>query len=638
MLQQIRDKSGSKFFYSLLMIMIIGGMAFFGIGDYSFGGSQPYVAKVGDELITETEFAQRLQENQRQMRSMMGQSFNAKMFDTPTYRRQLLDQMIDEELVTQAGAAAGMAVSDKKLSEEIAKTPAFQTDGKFDDKLYEQIVKDRLGMSVTQFQERMRHDMSLRELPAQINATALVTPRDVDTFVRLRDQLRSFRYLTLPAPTAAPEAISDEALKQYFDGHASNYVVPEMVSIEYVELDGNSLRAAAAPIDEAELRKHYDDQSQRFGTKEQRLASHVLVEVAANADADAEKAAKQRIDALAAEIAAGKPFAEVAEASSDDVGTKSSGGDLGWIEQGSLEPVFEAELFKLEAGTVSAPVRTPEGYHLIQLREVRPAAMKSFEEVRAELEAEIQEERRLSRLAELQDKLFDAADQSSGTLEPLAKAIDAQLKTSEFFSSSNGSGIAASPEVRDAAFSPEVKDDGLTSEPIDLGNERVVVLRLAERKPAQQRNFEDAKEEVRSALLVEANQKTARENADAALKRLLAAESISSIATSVGAAVVEAADTGRQGMTHDTALVSEAFKMARPSEGAVTHGLAKLDDTRYALVELYSVVDGDPSKLDDAARTAAREQLKQELAATEAEAFRKALRDRTDIRVDETKI
>lgn len=635
MLQQIRDKSGSKFFYTLLMVLIIGGMLFFGLGDYSFGGAQPFVAKVGSEIINENQFQDRLQEQQSRMRSMMGESYNSKMFNTPQFRRQLLDQLIDEELITQAGAGAGMAVSNAKVIEEIAKIDAFKRDGKFDTDLYVQLLKSN-GMTPQKFQERMRRDIAVRELPMQINATAMVTAKDVDNFVRLRDQTRTFRYVTLVPTPVAPDSITDEQVKQYFQAHSIDYVTPEQVSIEYVELNGTSIPRVTA--DEAELLKRYEGQLNRFGTNEQRLTSHILIEAAESADAAAQKAAQQKADAIAAELAGGKDFAEAAKASSEDVGSKAAGGDIGWIEKGSTEPAFEEALFALEAGKVSAPIRTSQGYHIIKLQEIRPAAIKPFEEVRAELEAEYIEEAHVQKYTELQDELFAAADHTSGTLEPLAKAINAQVQKTELFTRDFGPGIATFPDLRDAAFSADIKEDGLTSEPIELGKEHVVVIRLAQHQASRPRTLDEAKEEVRSLLVSEASTKSARDAADAALKRLLGDESLDTIAAGSGVGVVEAKDTGRQGSTHDAALVSEVFKMARPAANAATNGLAKLNASSYALVQLQSVTDADPSKLDEAARTAARDQMRQELAATESEAFRKALRARVPVQIDETKI
>lgn len=636
MLQRIRDKSSSKVFYITLLVLMTGGLLFFGIGDYSFGGATTFVAKVGKEVITEQDFQQRFDEQRRQMRTMMRDAYQPKMFETPEFKRQLLDQLIDEALIQQAGAAAGLAVTDSRLQEEIAKIEAFQVNGKFDQNQYQLALRGS-GFSPRQFDARMRRDMAVRELPAQLAASTLVTAGDVNDFVRLRDQTRDFRYLALPESVLADAAVSADDEQKYFAAHSADYVTPEQVAVEYVELDGAALAPGPAAT-ETDLRRRYDTQASRFGTKEQRLASHILVEVAAGADAAAQKAAQIEAESLAAELVAGKSFAELAKASSDDVGTRAAGGDLGWIEPGIMEPAFEQALQALKPGGISAPVRTEQGYHLIQLREMKAGAIKSFDEVRAQLESEFVLEQHNEQLADLQDKLFTAADQANGTLEPLAKAIGATVQTTPLFSQDVGFGIAMFPEIRAAAFSPEVKTDGLSSEPIEVSKGRMVVIRLAQHQAAKPRAFAAVKPEVHALLLSERKQKANREAADAAFKRLLGGESLDAIATSLGAAVSDGKAVGRQGLNLDSQLVAEVFKMPRPNAGGVSHGLVEVTGKKFALVDLQVVQNGDPAKLDAAAKTAARDQLRQDLSTLESSALRKALRARTSIVVNEERL
>jgi len=636
MLQLIRDKSSSKVFYITLLVLMTGGLLVFGIGDYSFGGATTYVAKVGKEIITEQDFQQRFDEQRRQMRTMMRDAYQPKMFETPEFKRQLLDQLIDEALIQQAGAAAGLAVTDTRLQAEIAKIEAFQVNGKFDQDRYQLALRGS-GFSPRQFEARMRRDMAVKELPAQLAASALVTTGDANNFVRLRDQTRDFRYLALPQSVLADAVVSADDEQKYFAAHAADYVTPEQVAVEYVELDGAALAPAAAPS-EADLRSRYAAQAARFGTKEQHLASHILVEVAAGADAATQKSALQKAETLAAELAAGKEFAELAKASSADAGTRAAGGDLGWIEAGIMEPAFEQALLALKPGEVSAPVRTEQGYHLILLREVKPAATKSFEEVRAQLETEFAQEQHNEKLADLQDKLFTVADQANGTLEPLAKAIGGTVQTTPLFSQDVGFGIAMFPEIRAAAFSLEVKTDGLSSEPIEVSKDRMVVIRLAQHKPATPRAFDAVKPEVHALLLSERQQKANREAADAALKRLLGGETLEAIAASLGATVSEGKAVGRQGLNQDRQLLAEVFKMPRPQAGGTIHGLAEVAGKKFALLELQAVHDADPKALDAAAQTAVRDQLRQDLSALESAALRKALRARTKIEVNEDRL
>ncbi len=129
MLQSIRDKSGSKIAYAILALLMAAFM-FFGIQGYFVASGDTGVAKVGSTDISSGAYRERMNETLQRMRTMMGESFQSEFFSTPQYKRQVVDQLVDEELMTQAGAAAGVAVSDARLREEIAKIEAFHVNGR----------------------------------------------------------------------------------------------------------------------------------------------------------------------------------------------------------------------------------------------------------------------------------------------------------------------------------------------------------------------------------------------------------------------------------------------------------------------------------------------------------------------------
>ncbi|MBP6077609.1 MAG: SurA N-terminal domain-containing protein [Xanthomonadales bacterium] len=636
MLQSIRDKSGSKIAYFILSLLMAAFM-FFGIQGYFVAGGDNGVAKVGKAEIPASEYRQRMNEQMQRMRAMMGESFNAEFFSTPQYKRQVVDQLVDEELMTQAGAAAGVAVSDARLRDEIMKLEAFQVDGKFNPAQYTAVLQSN-NMTVEGFEQRMRRDLAVRELPSQVEISAMVTDAEVDAFVRLRDQTRSFRYLTLTPATLTADQISDADAKDYFQKHASKFETKEQVSLEYVEL--NAATIVVPPADEAELRDRYEQQkSARYGSGDQRLASHILVSVAAGADAEAQKAALAKAGDLLAKIRAGASFESVARESSDDVGSKDSGGDLGWIEKtGAFEQSFEDALFGLAVGAVSEPVRTDQGYHLISVRESRAASYRSFEEVRAELESEYATSEREHLFGEKFNDLVDEAFGSPGSLEPTAKALETQVQKTELFDRDFGGGIAVYPKVREAAFSDPVLVERNNSEAIEIGENHVVVVRLLEHKPAAPRKFDEVIAEAKAALAAERQGKQAKDDADALFKRLRAGETLDALAATAGVQVAVAEGVGRNGMTHDAKLVSEAFKLPRPAEGKTSQVLVQGGDQRYALIELTAVKDGDPKALDEAARTAARDSLKSGFASSDNIALRDALRKRVDIVIHEDRL
>ncbi|MBK7043461.1 MAG: SurA N-terminal domain-containing protein [Rhodanobacteraceae bacterium] len=501
MLQSIREKSGSKIAY-LILSLLMAAFMFFGIQGYFVASGDTGVAKVGKVEISSSDYRQRMNEQVQRMRTMMGDSFNSDFFSTPQYKRQVVDQIVDEELMTQAGAAAGVAVSDARLRDEIVKLDAFQIDGKFNPSQYSAVLQSN-GLTVESFEQRMRRDLAVRELPSQVEATVMVTDTEVDAFVRLRDQTRSFRYATLTPAIVMADQVSDVDAKDYFQKHASKFTTKEQASLEYVELNAATL--IVPPADEAALRDRYEQQkSSRYGSGDQRLVSHILVSVAPGADANAQKAALKKADELLAKIRGGASFESVAREASDDVGSKDSGGDLGWIEKtGAFEPSFEDALFGLAVGAVSDPVRTDQGYHLINVRESRAASFRPFEEVRAELESEYVTTEREHLFGEKFNDLVEEAFGSPGSLEPTAKALEAQVQKTELFDRDFGGGIAVYPKVREAAFSDPVLTERNNSEAIEIGENHVVVVRLLEHKPAAPRKFEDVIAEVKAMLASE---------------------------------------------------------------------------------------------------------------------------------------
>ncbi|HQW80899.1 MAG: SurA N-terminal domain-containing protein [Rhodanobacteraceae bacterium] len=636
MLQSIREKSGSKIAY-LILSLLMAAFMFFGIQGYFVASGDTGVAKVGKVEISSSDYRQRMNEQVQRMRTMMGDSFNSDFFSTPQYKRQVVDQIVDEELMTQAGAAAGVAVSDARLRDEIVKLDAFQIDGKFNPSQYSAVLQSN-GLTVESFEQRMRRDLAVRELPSQVEATVMVTDTEVDAFVRLRDQTRSFRYATLTPAIVMADQVSDVDAKDYFQKHASKFTTKEQASLEYVELNAATL--IVPPADEAALRDRYEQQkSSRYGSGDQRLVSHILVSVAPGADANAQKAALKKADELLAKIRGGASFESVAREASDDVGSKDSGGDLGWIEKtGAFEPSFEDALFGLAVGAVSDPVRTDQGYHLINVRESRAASFRPFEEVRAELESEYVTTEREHLFGEKFNDLVEEAFGSPGSLEPTAKALEAQVQKTELFDRDFGGGIAVYPKVREAAFSDPVLTERNNSEAIEIGENHVVVVRLLEHKPAAPRKFEDVIAEVKAMLASERQNKQDKDAADALFKRLLAGETLDALAAAAGVQVAVAEGVGRNGMTHDAKLVSEAFKLPRPAEGKTSPALVQESNQHYALIELTAVKDGDPKSLDEAARSAARDSLKSSFASSDNIALRDSLRKRVNIVIHEDRL
>jgi peptidyl-prolyl cis-trans isomerase D len=638
MLQTLRDKTSGWIAFIILGAVSIP-FAFFGIEQYFQLRTPTYVAKVGEREISQDEFRERFEQYRQNARRQLGEAYDAEYFGSAVVKRQVLEQMVNEELLTQAAETAGTGASDERVRREIAAIPAFQVDGKFDPEQYRLLLRSQAPpLTPAEFEQRIRRDVSARELPGQVSSTAAITDVALDRYLALREQTRDFAYAILPPPPPPAEAPTPEAVAAWYEANKSEFMTEEQVTLRYVEIDASTI-ALPAEADEATLRQRYEDQRSRFVVEEQRLASHILVKVEPDADAEAQKAAQEKAAALAARAReAGADFAALAREASDDVGSKAAGGDLGWIEKGITQPAFETALFALQPATVSDPVKTDEGYHVIQLREVQAGRAKAFEEVRDELAEQYRTGERERLFAERSGTLIDQIYKHPTELGPAAEALGAEVQRIGPFGRLGGDGIAAFPGVVREAFSDRVLADGGVSDPITIAPQRVVAIQLEEHKPRAQRPLDEVRADVVARIQAEATRKAAAEKARALGDRFEQGGDLAVLAAEAGATVADASGVGRQAFNHDGSVVEQAFKLVRPAAGVPVKRMVELTGDRFALVELRAVVDGDPAKLDAALRDAARTQLEQAVAAAESRALVDALRAAVEVRIVEERM
>lgn len=636
MLTKLREMfSGwvSKVVFGLLVFVF----SFFGIESYFVARTDTFVAKVNGHEVSQQDFRTAMDNFRQRALQQSGGKLDGSYFEKPEVKRQVLDALIDRQLVLQAGDKLGAAVSDAQVRDAIAAIPAFQIDGKFDDGTYRAVLASQ-GMSPLTFQERVRSDLQAEVLPQAIGASALATDADVDAYLRLRGQTRDIRYALLPAPAVGDGAVSDDEIAAYYKAHPSDFMNPETVALQYLELNAADLKVDAT-VDDESLRKRYEEEKQRFVLPEQRLVSHILVKVPANATPAQQKAALEKAQKLDAEAKApGADFAKLAEQYSDDLGSRRQGGDLGWISKGETDPAFESALFALQKGQISAPVLSSEGYHVIWLRDVRSGQAKPFEEVKDDLAKQMLDSERERKFSEVAGKLTDLIYQDPSSLEPAAKALGLTIQTTPPFTRSGGAGIAANPKVVEAAFSNGVLVEGNTSDPVELGPNHIVVVHVAKHTPATPKPLAEVRDVIRQRVLTERAEAAAKQRADALYAKLRQDGDLAAVAAEAGVQVQTAAGVGRDAQQPDAALVEAVFRMPYPAGGKPGTALVPLAHGAFALVALDAVHAGDPAKVAPAERAMLRQQLARLYGTEAAREFIAALRSGAKIDVAEDRM
>lgn len=620
-------------------IVVLGvavfAMSFFGIEGYFSASVDTYAAKVGKHEISQQQFQDRMNQIRQQQMAEQGDHFDGSAFEKPENKRRILDAMIDQQLLLKANDDLGMRVSDEALRDAIASVPAFQVDGKFDPDTYRTLLAAN-RMTPEGFEQQQRASMATSLLPDAIGASAIVTGADLDRFLDLRLQRRDLSYFVLARPAPADDKVSDDEIAAYYKSHQADFMQPEQVSLKYVEVDDADLKLDAQPSED-ELKKRYEDEKSRFVQPEQRLVSHILIDVPKNATPDQQKAALAKAEKIASE-ATPADFADLAKKDSDDLGSKSQGGNLGWLQKGMTNAAFDAALFAMNKGDISKPVLSPEGYHIIYLRDVHSGDAKPFAEVRDELAKEAAQADRERKFNEVAGKLADLSYQTPGSLDTAAKTLGLPIKDTGLFSRAGGSGIAADAKVIAAAFSDDVLAQGNNSGLINLGKDTAVVVRVDKHEPKAVRPLADVKDAIHKKIVDDRVAAAGRKQADDLLARLRKGEDLQTVAKSAGATVESASEALRMPQSAaDLKLPmpvrEQAFRMPHPADGKPQFADVDLGNGVFAIVAVDKVQGGDLTKVTPAQRDQLRAQMTQAYGGIATRGFIGILKSKTEIKI-----
>jgi peptidyl-prolyl cis-trans isomerase D len=636
-LQSIRERLTGVLAFVILGILVIP-FALVGVTQYFTSSGQNIVARVNDTEITTNDFTESFSNYRRRMQSIMGAAYDPVEMDQLTVRREHLDNLIDERLITEAAQSMGLDVDDNTLAAEIRNIPAFQVDGQFNADVYQSRLLSQ-GMTPKQFQSEMRTQFVVNQLPRNITSSSIATAAELNEFISLVNQGRTFAAVLIPAevPEVAPE-FSDEEITAWYEAHSSDYQSQEQVIIEYVELDAAFLPAGTPPEDDY-LREQFEAQKNRFISPEQRQVGHILIEVAPDADEADIETARQTAEDLSKRARAGEDFAELASEFSQDQGSASAGGDLGWLETGVMVQAFENAMYELSLESpISEPVQTGFGWHVIQLRDIRESTGMSFEEARMTLVQEFQEEAAARAFLEQADRLVDLIYEDPTTLDSAAMVLDLQVNEAGPFPRTGGEGVAANTEVVAAAYSDLVLLQGSVSDPVNLDENRLVMIRLKEHLPVALKPLEEVRAEVIATLSENKARTEASQKADQLLAALQSgASDLETLATESGMEYGLHEAVKRNAFVPDAKLVKEVFKLQKPAEGESVQAVVPAD-LGFAVVELNAVMAGELDTEQPFARQQYERVVANSYASQEATALMLQLRESAQIEVFEDRI
>ncbi|ETF07702.1 SurA N-terminal domain-containing protein [Pseudomonas moraviensis] len=580
MLQNIRDNSQGWIAKTIIGV-IVALMALTGF-DAIFQATthKNEAAKVNGDEISQNELSQAVDMQRRQLMQQLGKDFDASLLDEKMLRESALKGLIDRKLLLQGAEQAKFSFSEAALDQVILQTPEFQVDGKFSSERFDQVIR-QLGYSRMQFRQMLAQEMLIGQLRAGVAGSGFVTDAEVLAFARLEKQTRDFATLNVKADPAAVK-LTDDEVKAYYDEHAKEFMTPDQVIIDYVELKKSSFFDQVAVKDE-DLEAAY--QKEIANLAEQRRAAHILIEVN---DKTTEAQAKAKIDEVQARLAKGEKFEALAKEFSQDPGSANNGGDLGYAGPGVYDPAFEKALYSLSKDQVSEPIRTDFGYHLIKLLGVEAPEVPTLASLKDKLTRELKAAQVEQRFVEATKQLEDSAFEASDLAQPAAD-LKLTVHTSKPFGREGGEGVAANRAVVTAAFSPEVIDEGANSTAIELDPETVIVLRAKEHLKPAQLPLESVSAAIRTQLTKEHASAEAKTRAEKLIADLRDGKApLDKAIDGQNWKITEAATRGQEGV--DPAVLQALFRMPKPAaKDKPTFSSVTLPDGSLMVVRLNGV-------------------------------------------------
>ncbi|AZV27953.1 peptidylprolyl isomerase [Pseudomonas syringae] len=621
MLQNIRDNSQGWIAKTIIGV-IVALMALTGF-DAIFQATthKNEAAKVNGEEISQNELSQAVDMQRRQLMQQLGKDFDASLLDEKMLRESALKGLIDRKLLLQGAEQSKFAFSEAALDQVILQTPEFQVDGKFSSDRFDQVIR-QLGYSRMQFRQMLAQEMLIGQLRAGVAGSGFVTDAQVLAFARLEKQTRDFATLNIKADPSAVK-LTDDEVKAYYDEHAKEFMTPDQVVIDYLELKKASFFDQVAVKDE-DLQAAY--QKEIANLSEQRRAAHILIEVN---DKTTEAQAKAKIEEVQARLAKGEKFEALAKEFSQDPGSANNGGDLGYAGPGVYDPAFEKALYSLNKDQVSEPVRTDFGFHLIKLLGVEAPEVPTLASLKDKLTRELKTQQVEQRFVEATKQLEDSSFEASDLAQP-AQDLKLTVHTSKPFGREGGEGVAANRAVVTAAFSTEVLEEGANSTAIELDPETVIVLRAKEHLKPTQLPLESVATAIRAQLTKEHASAAAKTKAEQLIASLRDGKTpLDKAVDGQSWKVTEAANRAQEGV--DPAVLQALFRMPKPAaKDKPTFTSVTLADGSLTIVRLNGV--NEAAAPTDEEKAQYRRFLASRVGQQDFAAYRKQLEAEADIK------
>lgn len=584
MLQTIRDYT-QGWIAGIIISLIILSFALWGIHSY-FTGSGPsnIIAVVNGVDISKEQLSSAYDRMRRQMQTQYGA--NAYKDDN-ALKTRALKGLIEVEVLKQASVDQGFGISDDQIDTYLKSMPDFQVDGQFNYDRFTEILSATM-LSISEFIDIIRTGLLIDQPRLGTMFTSFALPDETTNTIALVDQERNIDYLTVPTQyfLSQPITIEQARIDQYYKEHQNDFMTPEQVNIDYIQLSLKDLYSRFAPTD-AMLQNFYNENINSYALPMAWELNSILIALPSNPTQDDVKAAQAKLSAAQEALKKGTSFETVA--------TQDGNGNLpkGFVTLNQLPPDVQKAVSGLTAaGQVSQPMRTAQGLMIVKALSVREPKIQSFDQVKDKVRESYVRQHAEEKFAEMRDQLADLTYANPSSLQSAAKDMGLTIQTSELFAKDKGGkDISQYKKIRDAAFSNEVLNLQNNSDVIQINPETYAVIHIKSHIPSKLLPLSDISGQITDKLKAQEADKKAKEFADNLQAKLQTGGDAAALVQAEHFTWNKLGYIGRYSTKIDSAVMDIAFRLPHPATGKVEYGVTRLPGG-YGVVAVNGVREG----------------------------------------------
>jgi peptidyl-prolyl cis-trans isomerase D len=336
---------------------------------------------------------QKVSQQARQQLQQRNPQYASNPMIVNLFEQQVGQQLVQQQILLAEADKLGITANSDDVNNFLHEGQAGQVlfpNGKFiGQDQYTSLIATRFDMSVPDFEESVRHDITIQRLRAYVTAGVTVGEKEArEQYVKGNTKIK-FQYAVISSDDIRKSINpTDAELEAFFKKNATRYAnaVPEQRTIEYFAFTPNDLPGGVQQPTQQEIQAYYNAHKSEYSVPEQAKARHILIQLPPNADAKADAAAKSKAEDVLKQLQKGGSWTELAKKDSDDPGSKDNGGELGFARRGMMVPQFDNAIFTQKIGDIKI-IKTQYGYHVVQVEERTPAHSQDLNEVLPTIQA-----------------------------------------------------------------------------------------------------------------------------------------------------------------------------------------------------------------------------------------------------------